>query len=98
MEYGTYIGIWHNGVHHRKYFKWRDGFTSDNDDSQKHFQHIKHVRMEQNGQTMHIVVTTENKDREYHEDIKFDLPTMETNLQHDLSKEEQKLFSDIFDM
>ncbi len=97
MEYGRYIGVWHNGIHHRKYFKWRDGFTSDKDDHQRYFKRIKHVHIQRSGQTIHIIVTAENENASYKEDIEFILPIEENASQEHLSLEEEYCFLETFD-
>lgn len=97
MEYGRYIGVWHNGVHHRTYFKRRDGFTSDKDCREKYFQRIKYVHIQQDEKTLHIVVTPENEHETYKEDIVFDIPIEESAHQNNLSPQEQDRFSETFD-
>lgn len=92
MEYGKIIGIWHNGMIHKKKFTRRDGFTGEKDRPEYAFNDIAHVDIQKN--TDNLIITVTAQQGKYEENIVFEIPVQETKNQKRLTAEEQNMFKD----
>jgi hypothetical protein len=95
MEYGNHVLVWHNGVIHKRYFPYRDGFDAKKDHLEYNFNDIKHVDIEKDNGSFTVTIVLTSNTQEY--TTTFTFPENEEQNRQILSPEEEEKFTIVFE-
>lgn len=95
MEYGNYVLIWHNGIIHKHYFTYSDGFDAKKDHREYNFNAIKHVDIEKNNNSFTVTIVLKSNIHEH--TTTFTFPENEERDTKTLSTQEQETFISSFE-